>query len=373
MDTLLDYIQWMGDFPIEATGFREMDAVVLCVIGYYDLAPIFSREGEVHTVRDCLRMLEEGQARILITGKDMGYDRILSLAASSRRYGELKMTDYVDLVRSEPPLQFSALCFHDGGRDSFLVYRGTDNTLVGWEEDFMISFQRTEAQGLALSYAQGHLHRDRNWFMMGHSKGGNLALYTACLLDDDTLEALEHIYLLDAPGLCPEVVDPSRLERIDPRVTRMMPQFSIIGKLFEAKFSDTRIVHSSASGLMQHSLASWCVDHGRPAPEEEFSPRSLWLNGVFNAWLADMSPEERSAMTHDLFDALAAGGAQTLNELENLGPEGLEPILRSLANASDAAKRALAALPYRMMQMGLQIPLFLRREAREEAKEEQPV
>ena len=373
MDTLMDYIQWMGDFPIHATGFRELDAVVLCIIGYYDLAPVFAREQESYTVRDCARMLEEGQARILITGKDMGYDRILALAAASRRFGELVMTDYVDLVQAEPPLQFSALCFHDAGRGSYLVYRGTDNTLVGWEEDFMISFQRTEAQGLALSYAQGHLRRDRDWIMMGHSKGGNLALYSACLLDDEALSCLEHIYLLDGPGLCPEVVDPARLERFDSKATRLMPYFSIIGKVFEPKLSHTKIVRSSASGLMQHSLATWCVDHGQLATEEEFSPRSLWLNGVFDAWLADMSTEDRATLTHELFDALAAGGAQTLNDLENLGPEGLEPILRALASASDTAKRSLAALPYRMMQMGLQIPLFLRREAREGDKEEQPV
>jgi len=175
VDNLSDYIQWMGDYPFSATGFREADALILCVISYFDLAPVFEKRSGVHRVKDCADMLAEGRARLMITGKDLGYRQILERAAASRRFGQLRMTNYVDRLRSQPPLQFSAVCFHDEADLSFLAYRGTDNSLAGWKEDFMISFCRTEAQEMALQYARTQLKPGRRWLLGGHSKGGNLA------------------------------------------------------------------------------------------------------------------------------------------------------------------------------------------------------
>lgn len=359
MDDLSDYIQWMGDHPFSATGFHEADALILCIISYFDLAPVFEKRSGAHRVKDCADMLSEGHARLLITGKDVGYRRILELAAASQRFGQLRMTNYVDRSRSQPPLQFSALCFHDEGDLSFLAYRGTDNSLAGWKEDFMISFCRTEAQEMALQYARAHLKPGRRWLLGGHSKGGNLALYAACLLEDELWQRVEHVYLLDGPGLCPEVMDLSCMERIDPRTTRIIPGFSVVGKLFEPQIADTRIVRSSAKGLMQHSLVTWGIDHGGLALLDRGEPAGQLINAAVNDWIADISQEDRVTFTDELFDALAAGGARNLDQLEAEGPGGLEAVLRSLEKSSAVTKKTLGDLPRRMVRQG--IPVSVRK------------
>lgn len=341
MDTLQDYIRWLGDVPISVTGLRDADAMILCVIAYFDLHPVFEdAEGPV-CVRDCTKMIEEGRARVLISSKSTSYLEILKLAAASRRFGELRMSDYEDVIREEPPLQFSAVCFHDESGLSFLAYRGTDSTLAGWEEDFMISFMRTEAQGLALRYADAMIRPGSRWVIGGHSKGGNLALYAACAMSDAVWEQVERVYILDGPGLCPEVMDLGGMQRIEPRCRRIIPRFSVVGKLFEPKVGNTSIIQSVVSGFAQHSLASWAVDHGQIAAAEENDPRSLWINNTVNEWIEDLSQSDRVTLVKDLFEALAAGGAKSLEDFDDIRLSDLEPILRRFRESSETTKRSI--------------------------------
>lgn len=345
MDTILDYIRWRGDVPLALDGLREADAIVLCLLSYYDLKPMWDgHEGPIH-LRDCQKLLDEGPVPVLITGRDMGYQEILARAVASRRFGELLITDYEDMIREAPPMQFAALSFHDESGISFLAFRGTDNSLAGWEEDFMIGFMRTEAQELALRYAEEHLVAGRRWYMGGHSKGGNLALYVACSLQQPMLERLERIFILDGPGLCGEVMDISGMTRVDSRCTRIIPRFSVIGKLFEPQVSDSRIVRSNASGMMQHSLASWGIDHGGLALCGENDPRSHWINATVGEWINGISQEDRVVFVRDLFDALSANGAHTLEELDAAGAGGFENILRHLRASSEITKKTISDLP----------------------------
>ena len=145
MDNLKDYIRWMGDIPIQATGMRDADAMVLCGLSYFDLSPLFDG-GKTPRLRDFLPVLKRGEAKVQITGSPENHLELMALAAASRRYGELTLSDYVDVLNQEPPVQFSCVCFHDDAGLSFLAYRGTDNSLAGWREDFMFSFTRTEAR-----------------------------------------------------------------------------------------------------------------------------------------------------------------------------------------------------------------------------------
>ena len=343
MDTLHDYIAWLGDFSIESTGFLDADALVLCALSYFDLSPVFKDGSPSHPVSDCLGMLERSEARVLITGRDMGYPELLREAASSRRFGTLRMESYTDVLRNDPPLQFSAVCFHGEKDFSFLAFRGTDNSLAGWREDFMISFTRTEAQILAQQYAEEHLAPGRRWYIGGHSKGSNLALYAANLLNEEQLNRVERVYLLDGPGFCPEVLDLSGLARLDSKLRRIIPRYCVIGKLFEPKVSSTSIVQSSASGILQHGLITWGIDHGKLALSEDSDPDSVWVNQALDNWIGTLDSNERVLLVDDLFDTLAADGAETFNQIGD-GPESLQRILERLTAFNPSTRQSLGDL-----------------------------
>lgn len=209
----------------------------------------------------------------------------------------------------------------------------------------MISFTETMAQKLAAVYAEQILAGGGRYWIGGHSKGANLALYAACRLSPEAWERVDRVFLLDGPGLCPEVMDVSVTERVNEKATRIVPEFSVVGKLFEPKITDTRIVKSSASGVAQHSLATWQVEYGALALAEENDRRSVSLMETLNRWIAGLDETERRAITDDLFDTLAAGGAIELSDIADGGPGSFEAVLVKMFHASEVTRKIVRELP----------------------------
>ena len=410
MDNMTDYIAWLGDTDFDARPLGEVDALILCALSYYDMSPVLDPNGEPFYLKDRIEKISRNGLEIQITGGEQGLDAVLRAAAQSRRFGELTISNYVEQLEPEKDLQFSAVTFSWKDRFSFIAFRGTDNTLVGWKEDFMIAYTQTEAQKMALKYVQDSLrapgyekkgfwgrlretfcaalydkgdraadkkavkdvfaeeHRRsvrsgadvraeersrsakaadpgaRRWYIGGHSKGANLAIYAASQLTDEQLQLVERIFVLDGPGLAPDVMDPDLLSRIDDRAVRIIPEYSVIGRLMEPKLSDTRVIKSSNDGVMQHSIASWGIEHGGLALAEDQQPRDRWINEALRKWIDNMPYEARRPFVNDLFDALSAGGAKTVEELAGGGKDGLEAVYKGFKNISGSSKEILAEL-----------------------------
>lgn len=344
METLAEYIRWIGDLDFKAYPFREADAMILCNIVYFDLKPVFSDGQAEHTVSDCIPMIESGEAKLMITGGDLGNGEIFEAAARSKRFGGLRLSDYEDAFRIDPPLQFSAVTVH-APDFSFIAYRGTDASIAGWRESCMISFTETEAQRLALAYAE-HMIDDGTWYIAGHSKGANAAQYAACLLSEDKWEKVRHVYLFDGPGFCPEVLDPALDQRIDPKATRIIPEFDVIGMLFEPKITDTKIVRSNQKGIMQHSLASWLIEYGNLAIAEQNDPASERINHLMNDWIESIPHRDRPVFIGELFDAVSADGTETLEELDL---DRLQSVLIKLTGVSATTRKVIAKLPGKLL------------------------
>ena len=349
MDNLRDYVGWMGDYAFDAVPFGEVDSVILCTLAYFDFAPLFGGEATSARLRDGLAAFEAHRcAYTAVNVRDMDYQALLQDAAASRRYGALRVCDFVDIARQNPPLQFAAVTFRDDGGFAFIAFRGTDSTIAGWEEDFMISFTHTEAQELALDYARKHVDAPR-CMIGGHSKGGNLALYAACALDEAQWAQVERVYLLDGPGLCPEVMDVSCVSRVNPRATAIVPTFSVVGKLFTAAIDETRVVRSSAHSLLKHSIGSWGVDHGKLALAPENDAASRWINEVLQAWIDGIPQADRATFVRELFGALAVDGAVTLADILKKGPSGARYVINHLLGTSRVTKKTAAELPLRAL------------------------
>ena len=343
MEKLADYIRWIGDLDFRVYPLRDADAVILANISYFDLTPVFSDEKPEHTVADCLPMIEAGEAKLMITGGDLGNRELFAAAARSARFGSLRISDYEDVLRTSPPLQFSAVTFH-APDFSVIAYRGTDASIAGWREDCMISFTKTEAQELSLKYAERVIDGGE-WYITGHSKGANLAQYAACMLPEDRWEKVKHVWLLDGPGFCPEVMDPRLDQRIDAKTTRIIPEYDVVGMLFEPKITDTKIVYSSRSGITQHALCSWMVDCGSLSSAEKNSPGSIRLNRLMNDWIESIPQSDRTVFINELFDVLSADGSESLEELDM---DRLQSVLIRLTGLSATTKKTLAKLPNKL-------------------------
>lgn len=349
MANLQDYVTWRGDLSFAERPLTELDNLVLCQLSYIDMSSVFP-SGEIISLRDIITaLLDRGEISTLVADgveKHEEYTAFAKAAAASRRFGTLLLSHYEDILDSAQQIQFSAVTFRISKDTSYIAFRGTDDSLVGWKEDFMLSFEKIPAQEEALSYLNRVMEPGMRYYIGGHSKGANLALYASCLLPEESLQQVLHVYLNDGPGLCPDVLDTSVISRINPIATKIVPEYDVIGKIFEMPISDNRIVKSSARGILQHGILTWELSGGQLDLVPANAPGSIWIGQVLDQWIGGVpNVEDRKTFIDDLFGAIGAGGVSTFNELSGIGPEGLEKILGTVSHINPITLDVATSLP----------------------------
>ena len=338
MDTILDYIRWMRDVPFSVKDVTEVDSIVFSFLSYMNLKGIVTK-GRQMTVAQCCRALLAHPESL-----SAHHQALYEALADSRRFGPVVIGSYKDSLQEEKDVQFCVMLFKVRKNLHYIAFRGTDNTLTGWKEDFMTCFTLTGGQRMALTYLKSHIRPGIRYDIGGHSKGGNLAMYALSRISDEKLRQVRHIYLQDAPGLCPDVMDVSSLERIRPKCISMRPAFSVIGRLFDPGMPDVRLVQSSADGIMQHDIETWGVDHGDLLLAAAPDPAAERIVETAEGWLDGVSTEERRHFVDDVFRAVESGGARTVEDLSSGSVDSMLATFRS--SAVKETLDATARLPF---------------------------
>ena len=344
MDRILDYVRWYADIPFSVRPFDEVDNLVLCALSYWKF-PRLDWQNEMYSLRECYERLDGAPVEMMTTDTDETMSDFIRYAVMSKRFGDLIVSDFEESYLPEVPTQFCAMTFHLDRKTRYIAFRGTDCSIAGWKEDFMISFMETEAQKMSLEYLEKNIRRGLTYYVGGHSKGANEVLYAAAHLSDKKKRQLAHLYINDGPGFCQEVLDPKLMESIESISTTIRPEYCVIGKIFEPNITDCRIVKSSQKGAMQHSIFSWGIDCGALALAEEYDPQALAIQTVMNHWLENVSTEERKVFTDSIFDALAKDGSKKLFDVLDKWPTSMESVLVSMLDADPVAKQTLLKLP----------------------------
>ncbi len=359
MDNITDYVRWVGGTDFEGRPFSRVDNIVLCQLSYLDLKdiPELNTEDGVMTLREAVSALTNLGLSIRKMAPDDSerFTALVKAAASSVRFGELYISSFIDVLNEEDSLQFSAMTFSSApdGKWGFVAFRGTDSTIAGWKEDFMTSFQLTSSQLLAEEYLRSALDKYDTVTVGGHSKGGNLAVYSAAVLPDVLFARIDHIYTNDGPGFCPEVLSTELIKRVNPKTTRILPQFSVVGSVFAPDIDDSYIIKSDKQMADQHELCSWGIDHGDLllAPEG-IDPLAERINKGIDKWIFSVDINERKRFINAFFDSMGEDGTKTLEEFTAQGTKGWERILKVVLGDDEGFRLAAAALPDQMFLDG---------------------
>ena len=350
MDRIIDYVRWYSDIPFDQLPFNEVDNLVFCGLSYWKFPELDWARSKKHTLRECFEQLHGEPIQMMTAEKDETMADFVRYAAESKRFGDLYVSDYVDEFYPEVPIQFSAVTFHLDRFTRYVAFRGTDSSIAGWKEDFMISFTQTKAQELSLAYLDKHIRPGRSYYVGGHSKGANEALYAAALLPKKKRAQLKRLFINDGPGFCKEVLNPKLIDPIKRISVAIRPEFCVIGKLFEPKIDDVRIVRSTQKGGMQHSIFSWGIEAGHLALTETYDPQSVTMGVIFDKWMENVSTDERKTFTDNIFGALESDGSLTLSDVLEKWPASIENVVVSMLGADPAAKETLIKLPEAAMQ-----------------------
>ena len=354
MATVQDYLYWRGGDTFNDRPFCIEDAFVFAILSYLDLDEALAVSPEA-PLSDLVAMLD-AKKRLTVRTVDgekeyERYEKLFRTAASSRRFSNI-LVDNFENTYDEAKTQFVAMRFVVPGRFSFIAFRGTDETITGWKEDFMATFTKTYAQERASDYLSevlSNIGEGETVYVGGHSKGGNLAMIGTAQLPDNALKKLTHIYSFDGPGIADDVIDNSILSRIQDRFTEVCPEYCIIGRLFTKKIMNCRIVKSDATGLGQHNVSSWSIGPNGPLWTDNFDPNSVKAADLIDDWIFEADMESRKNFVDMFFDSMRSGGSSKFNEIGHQGPAEIESILVSMMSsgkgnlkmAVDFSKRAI--------------------------------
>jgi len=331
MANIMDYIKWRGDLTFTQDPPNAVDALVFSALSYICYGTSV-QNGGVTPVR--LRFaaeeyfsLEDPEARCRVK-HDL---ELLHLAAASTRFGLTEICMYRDEFIPEQETQFAAMTFLLDDGSMFLTFRGTDYSLVGWKEDFNMTFQQTiPAQRLAQEYTrQVALEYLRPMHLGGHSKGGNLAVFAAARSSPMIQSRILSVYSNDGPGFTQYLMgDPGYLAMV-PRIQTYIPQSSVIGMLLEHEEPYT-VIRSKTVGLLQHDPYSWEVMGKEFIPVQEITESSQYIDATIKTWFADMTNAERNQLVDVMFTLLGSGGVDTVQEL--LQPKNIRTYIKTLSS-----------------------------------------
>ena len=272
---------------------------------------------------------------------------MLRALGQSERFKTAYLSNYVDDTDISREIQFAAVEIDTSDGGVFISFRGTDDTIIGWKEDFNLSFMTVPAESEAALYLQkvmkGRLDKIR---LGGHSKGGHLAVYAALAANSDLTSRIESIYNFDGPGFNHEAMESEQFKSIRHKITKIIPESSIVGRLLENTV-DPIVVKSTELGIMQHDPLSWQME----GKQFEICSSTDMISDLFDetmsGWLAEMTFEDRKVFVDELFSVFEASGCENLSMLTQVGVKGTKNMIvrmREIRNESGAKVRTLVKL-----------------------------
>lgn len=344
MSNIFDYVKWRGDLSFSQSSFCATDALILAMFAFIDFDYLgggkgisFAAASDGYCPDEDYQSVDFG---LIIPTEEI--NKLFCESALTRRFGGIIATDMVERTDEGEGVQFSATTFHLGRSRMAVVFRGTDDSLVGWREDCCLAYQdEIPAQRMAVEYLENVADKypEKKIYIMGHSKGGNLTLYSALKCAEAVSDRILNAFCFDGPGLSEKMMSGERYEKMKERLEILLPQASFIGIMFE-RGDRYGVIKSTGRGLYQHDPFTWQVTGRDFEYLEELSSVGKLHELRFRARLEELSLEDRRIVAEAIFDAIAASGIKTLSELRERGGAKILAMIRSYVK-NDKRKREL--------------------------------
>jgi hypothetical protein len=320
MGKTLDYIQWRGDLNFSKDPLNDIDILILALLSYLpfkDIVPGIESNKDI-SLKDAANQYfakysgtGENSSKINITilsSFNSDAELLLKNAAGCPRFESVRLSKYDENTDFVIGRQFTAVTFtiQDFERTKVVSFRGTDNSVVGWKEDFELAYmEQIPAHESACSYLARTIGiLSGRFIIFGHSKGGNLAVYAGSHLNPIQQLKLKKIINFDGPGFNFSIVQRNPFSRCEHKVTNYLPEDSMVGMLLEP-VGKREIVSSSDRFINQHNAFNWDVDRSRFI-FGNLSESAILMEQILRTWLTEISIADREIFLEALFDILGA-------------------------------------------------------------------
>lgn len=341
---LLDYLKWRNDVPLSVSPFNEVDNVILSYLsyidfrdlredwnGFFDLKELFQDFCEKHSLEEIQTTGEFTERAPLLLQEMM----------AGERFSATKVGYYAEDFDKDKVKQFAALVFLLPDGRNYISFRGTDKTITGWKEDFLMSCQsETAGAKEAVAYfkkiapvLEGEL------ILGGHSKGGNFAMYAAAFCEAEHKERIMQVYNNDGPGFREEVIQSPEFQELLPKIITIAPQSSIIGQLLSNP-AKQHVIHSTAKGILQHDAMTWEAEKDRLV-SSELDELSHYAKTTLGSWLESMDDETRESLCTTAFSLIDSTNSETFIEFSGNLMKNMETIWKEMGKLPEEKKKEI--------------------------------
>ncbi len=351
MSDIIDYLNWRGDIGFSADPLNEVDFLILSWLSYAEVdgtvcdhysvkeaRTLSDIAGEFLRTHNLDKILAESYSFTKTSGL------VLKEAAETDRFKNMKITYFVNEIDDEKQSQFAAYtALPEGkGTGTVIVFRGTDDNLVGWKEDFNMCFEPlVPSQEKALKYLENVAAKTRgNIYVCGHSKGGNLAIYASCMADEKIRKRIISVYNFDGPGFGDASLVNHKKHEIGNKLHSFTPEWSIVGMLLHHEKNYT-VVKSDETFIQQHDASSWQVNGKKFVTVKEVVDFSKGFSDTLSNWLKALDDDERRSFVDTLFRILEANKAKTTVDIN---ADRLKAAVGMIKEYSDLSKETKSML-----------------------------
>lgn len=356
-NNMLDYMQWRGDLSFSDSPFNVVDALALTQFAYIPFDGLVSGLDRMDRIA-LWKLAEDYFEKQKQNGEEQHKSPLgvlvpseiidlLRMVPETRRFRNVGVSFYMNDVEVAEEKQFCAMTFFVNDQIAFVAFRGTDDTIVGWKEDFNMAFMQTIPSQLesdryfrSVISNLNALGFDGKIYVGGHSKGGNLAVYAAMCATEEVKKRVPRIYNFDGPGFSRKMIVSDLYREISEKIYSYVPQSSVVGMLLGHE-EDYRVVRSNQNGLMQHDAFSWQVLGNDFITVSKVSHTSTMIDQSLKKWLQEMTKEEMEDFVTAMFAILGSAEAMTLSQLADGKTRSIGAMIKAYKECDETTKKML--------------------------------
>ena len=319
MGNIFNYLEDIQYDNIYDQPFTELDFLLLTEITYLNYDTIVTDRLELQKASRLIDVPQYmSEVNSLMNTKHRL--KLLTQAAIVKRYKNLKLFGYVNDIDLEMQKQFAAMVYKINLDTYVIAFRGTDDSIIGWKEDFHMTYMKEiPAQKHALQYLQDFFaqHPNQKVILAGHSKGGNLAVYAASQLEPLLQKNIVAVYTFDAPGLHKELTETTGYQNMMEKTKVFVPQGSIIGMMLEIPDKKIVVRSTALGGIAQHDTFSWQVEDKHFVQLDETNSDSQQVDTTFKEWVETVPDTELQLYFDLFFGIILDAGISSINDLSS--------------------------------------------------------
>lgn len=382
---IIDYALLNAHKDLTKLPFSKIDGLIFAQLSYLsfdNLVPDLKNKGKGLLLSEIAES-ENYEEIFPLERTEEKNKKLLNAVAYSNRYGKIRVNFYEDIFDTEKDTQFCAISFLFPNGDACIAFRGTDSTITGWKENFNMLFSApVAAQSLSVPYVEGVAKKVKGKItLVGHSKGGNLAIYAGTKCNDLTKSKIVEIQSFDSPGFTKEFIDSPEHIKAEEKIVKFIPEESMVGLMLNNR-ENYRIIKSEGSGIMQHDPFLWQIENDDFVNGEKLYMRSKFFDSTFNDWVYSSEPEQREKFVEALFEMINAANAENATSfvdwadnlknntsiiyenLKDLDTETRNLVLKGLGNLFSSINKNVKSTPKKLWNDAL-------KKIKEKAKQEE--